>query len=130
MEGGSFCDHMIDGDSCRPQIHFFIIASSHEHFRCQILVSTYNGEHIPPNTPLEGPFGDAEINKFEVVCLSVIKYIFRFDISMTSIPVMYVFNGLEKLLQNLLHFLSREEFTVSERVSSFRDGDGKYSITK
>ena len=73
-----------------PKINSFIIATSYKNLRGHVKMSSDNGEHISSLSSEESFLGYTKINDFHLFFDSVIKYIFRFDITMTNISAVEI----------------------------------------
>jgi hypothetical protein len=62
LEGGMSSDELVYGDAQCPDVDSLIVTAAEKYFRGLIEGRSYNGQHIPPHSLLEGALADAEVN--------------------------------------------------------------------
>ena len=100
FEGCSAGHKFIDGDSECPKINHLIIASSLKHLWCSEVRSSGESEHLSFPSPFLNLFTDSKINEFNILVLLIIEYILGFDVSMTNLFGMDVFESVKQLVRN------------------------------
>ena len=105
FKGCFLLNDLKNGNSQCPHVYFTVVTSSKKHLRGLVVKCSGICVHIYFITPLKSAFTYPEIYDFDSSRDFIIKYVFRFDITMTDLILVQINQCLNNLFHYLLEFL-------------------------
>lgn len=100
LEGSMTSCQLVKSDACGPNINFFSVASTCEHFRSSVIKSASNCKHFKFGASPSVFPADSIIYQLESFGYWIVKDVLGFNISMAHCPLMKVMQGLQQLLSD------------------------------
>ena len=104
LKGRETGHQLEEGDPHCPEVHHLVVSPSRKHLRSPVVRSSSQGQHLPLPAPLLNFFAYSKIDEFNLSAQLIVKDVLRFDISMTDLISVQVFNGLKELMGNIPQF--------------------------